>query len=138
MRLSALVLSNVLTASAFRPSLLPFVRAMSTSTTCASHASNSILRFTYELDPQPPNLPFSTGATAALLPPAPFTTNGLFPSLYATLATMSIGNTVTVNDVKLADSNPDMLITIPFAALEESNIAVSSLSTGKYRQASRE
>jgi FKBP-type peptidyl-prolyl cis-trans isomerase 2 len=103
---------------------------MSAFPTCRL-ATSSAVEFTYELSPAPPSLLFSTGKLAAVMPAPPYTTAaGFFPGLFEALSDLPAGETKTVENIKLAASNPDMVITVPFSALEQGGLSVSDVSLG--------
>ena len=104
----------------------------SSRSACAmsTYTPDSIVTFTYDLgDGLGDKLNCPIGECTAVVPKAPFKTGSYFPAVFESLP--SVGETVTVSDLQLASSNPDMIAEIKVAQLEASGLTASDLAVGQ-------
>ncbi|GMH91240.1 hypothetical protein TrVE_jg6780 [Triparma verrucosa] len=99
------------------------------STRCFSIAPDSIVKFSYDVGAKASEELLCPVGSASAVYPYALETGGYFPSLFESLP--PAGESVTVKDVQLAPSNPDMIANIPFDALSQSGLNLDELKIGQ-------
>ena len=106
-----------------------FQRMSASSTRCFSIAPDSIVKFSYDVGAKASEELLCPVGSASAVYPYALETGGYFPSLFESLP--PAGESVTVKDVQLAPSNPDMIANIPFDALSQSGLNLDELKIGQ-------
>ena len=96
----------------------------------ATVEADSIVQFTYDVgNGNEEKLLCPVGTCTQVMPPSPYKTGSYFPDLFTNLP--APGSTATVKDMKLANSNPDMIATIQTAQLTQSGLNPEDLKLGQ-------